>query len=170
MALEICTYPNPVLAKTAQTVEEITPELVQLAKNMSECMYANQGIGLAAPQVGESLRLIVVDVTGPEQRDQLITLFNPEITGHAGEVESEEGCLSLPFFNCTVDRAAHVSVRGLDIDGSEVTIDADGLLAICLQHEIDHLEGTLLLNRVGRIKKTMYEKKVKKLEKKRQED
>ncbi|MFW5734614.1 MAG: peptide deformylase [Oceanidesulfovibrio sp.] len=169
MALQICTYPDPVLSRTARSVDEITPELVQLAKEMSECMYLNQGIGLAAPQVGESIRLIVVDVSGPEERTGLITLFNPVIASYSGEVESDEGCLSLPNFNCTVNRAATVTVRGQDIDGNDVTIDAEGLLAICLQHEIDHLEGTLLLNRVGRIKKSMYEKKVKKLDKKRQE-
>lgn len=168
MTLEICTYPHPVLSQTAQTVEEITPELVQLARDMADCMYTNDGVGLAAPQVGESIRMIVVDVTGPEKRENLITLINPTIMECEGEVESEEGCLSLPLFRGMIDRSERVTVHGLDLDGNEITIDAEGLLAICLQHEIDHLEGTLLLNRVGRLKKSLYDKKVKKREKRRQ--
>ncbi len=162
MALEICTYPNPVLAQQAQRVEEITPELVALAKSMAETMYETNGIGLAAPQVGESVRLIVVDVTGPELREQLFTIVNPEIKTCAGEMEYEEGCLSLPQFSTVVKRSACVTVTGTDLEGRPVEIEAEGLLAICLQHEIDHLEGTLLLNHVGRVKKALYDKRVKK--------
>jgi peptide deformylase len=133
-----------------------------LARDMTETMYQNKGIGLAAPQVGEACRLITVDITGPEEQNGLIVLINPTIVSGSGETETEEGCLSLPGFKGTVSRYAEVVVKGLDSQGQEQTVEADGLLAVCLQHEIDHLEGCLLLDRVSRLKRKMYERKAKK--------
>lgn len=166
MTHEIKTYPESVLAKRAEPIEEITPEIKQLAEEMAKVMYESEGIGLAAPQIGVSLRLITVDVSGPQLRSDLMTLINPEIVEKEGEVESEEGCLSVAGFRGKVSRASRVKVRALDLDGKEVVIDADSLLAICLQHEIDHLNGTVILDHASRLKRSLYEKKVTKWMKK----
>lgn len=165
MKLPILKYPDPVLARKAAAVAEITPELRQLAADMVETMYESEGIGLAAPQVGEGCRLIVVDVSGPEDRTDLRVLVNPEILTAEGQVDSEEGCLSVIGLRSTISRAERVQVRGLNLDGQDVIIDADGLLAICLQHEIDHLEGVLFIDRMSRLKRAFYDKKVKKCQK-----
>ncbi|ACV67317.1 peptide deformylase [Desulfohalobium retbaense] len=165
MTLSICTYPDPVLARRAEPVAEISEEVRQLASDMVETMYANQGIGLAAPQVGKSWRLITVDISGPENQTELVTLVNPEIQWRDGETETEEGCLSVPEFRSKVQRAAKVRVTGQDLDGNAVDMEADGLLAVCLQHEIDHLEGTIILDHVSRLKRSMYTKKVSKWQK-----
>jgi peptide deformylase len=129
---------------------------------MAQVMYDNQGIGLAAPQVGHSLRLITVDVSGPEQRTELMTLVNPEIQWREGETEMEEGCLSIPEFKIRIKRAAKVRVQGLDLNGQAQDLEADGLLAVCLQHEIDHLQGKVILDYASRLKRSMYDKKVSK--------
>ncbi len=165
MTLSICTYPDPVLAQRAEPVAEISDEVRQLASDMVETMYANQGIGLAAPQVGKSWRLITVDISGPENQTELVTLVNPEIQWRDGETETEEGCLSVPEFRSKVQRAAKVRVTGQDLEGNAVDMEADGLLAVCLQHEIDHLEGTIILDHVSRLKRSMYTKKVSKWQK-----
>jgi peptide deformylase len=129
---------------------------------MIQTMYEKQGIGLAAPQVGHSCRLITVDVSGPESRTELNVLINPVIEEQEGETEFEEGCLSLPEFHTKTKRSTHVIVSGLDLKGQTQKIEAQGLLAICLQHELDHLQGTLLLDHAGRLKRSMYDKKVRK--------
>ncbi|MCF8040135.1 MAG: peptide deformylase [Desulfohalobiaceae bacterium] len=162
MAREIKTYPDPVLKKKGREIEKITENIKDLAQEMVETMYQNQGIGLAAPQVGESLRLITVDVSGPDFREDLHVLINPELIELDGETCTEEGCLSLPGFKCRVTRAEEVTVKGLAPDGTEKVIQATGLLAVCLQHEIDHLNGKVLLDYSGRMKKIMYEKKATK--------
>ncbi|WP_272701509.1 peptide deformylase [Desulfovibrio sp. Fe33] len=159
MKLEICTWPDDVLAAKAEPVGEITPELQELIENMVETMYESDGVGLAAPQVDKSIRLICVDQTGPKERGDLRVLINPEIIDSDGEVESEEGCLSCPEFNITVKRRQRVKVKALGREGEEISLDADGLLAIILQHEIDHLDGVTLADRAGRLKKAMYRKK-----------
>jgi peptide deformylase len=159
----IVTYPDPVLACRAAEVGEVTPQIRQLALDMAETMYASEGIGLAAPQVGESVRLVVVDITGPTLRGGLITLVDPVVTPAGDEVvETEEGCLSVPGTTIKVRRPAAITVTGRDLDGEAVSIEADGLLAVCLQHEVDHLEGTLILDHASRLKRSLYEKKVKK--------
>mgnify|MGYP006279476477 CR=1 FL=1 len=165
MAHDIKTYPEPVLSRRAREVQEITPEIRELAREMAEIMYQNEGIGLAAPQIGIGLRLITVDVSGPGSRSSLMTLINPEILDKEGEVESDEGCLSVSGFRGKVTRAAAVTVKALDLEGNEVTLEADGLLAICLQHEIDHLNGTVILDHASRLKRSLYEKKVSKWQK-----
>lgn len=163
MIREVITYPNPVLKRKAEPVVEITAEIRELAKDMAETMYEHDGIGLAAPQVGELVRLITVDISGPETREGLMTLVNPELemTGDE-EVESEEGCLSVEDYRSTVARAGRVKVNALDLDGKPVEFEADGLLAVCLQHECDHLDGKLFIDRISRLKRNMYDAKVKK--------
>ena len=162
MIREILKYPDARLAVECTEVGEITDEIRQLAEDMAETMYKEEGIGLAAPQVGEHCRLIVVDVTGPEERKGLIKLVNPRLVNHEGEVETEEGCLSVLNYRSKVKRAEKVRLLAKDMDGRDVCMDADGLLAICLQHEIDHLDGTLFIDKISRLKRTMYDGKVKK--------
>ncbi len=161
--LRIYTFPEPVLMEKARKINEVTDEIRRLAADMAETMYDGNGVGLAAPQVGESIRLVVLDVTGPEERKGLMTLINPVIVQREGQVDSEEGCLSLPSLSGKVTRSEKVTVNAKDLDGNEQNIEAEGLLAICLQHELDHLDGVLLLNRLSRLKRTMYEKKAKKI-------
>lgn len=159
MKLEICTWPDEVLEAKAEPVAEITPELNELIDDMVQTMYESDGVGLAAPQVNRSIRLICVDQTGPKERGELRVLINPEIVECDGEVESEEGCLSCPELNVKVTRKERVKVKAMDREGKDVCVETDGLLAIILQHEIDHLDGVTLADRTGRLKKAMYRKK-----------
>lgn len=160
--LEVRKYPDEVLRSRAGKIDVVDDAVRQLARDMVETMYAAVGIGLAAPQVGVSRRLIVVDVSQREEGRSLVALANPEIVLAEGTVEFEEGCLSLPGFTSMVGRAEKVSVHGLDMEGRPALVEADGLLAIALQHEIDHLEGTLLLDRASPIKREFYKKRVRK--------
>ena len=162
MVREVLTYPHPALKIRAQEIAEITPELRGLAADMVETMYEYDGIGLAAPQLGESLRLIVVDVSGPEKREDLRILVNPKLELLGEEVESEEGCLSVEDYRSTVIRSSQVRVTATDLDGCPVDFEAEGLLAVCLQHECDHLEGKLFIDRISRLKRNLYDAKVKK--------
>lgn len=167
--LDIVTYPNKILKKVAEPVSEVTPEITKLLDDMAETMHAAPGIGLAAPQVGVGLRLIVVDV-GIEEPDgtvksNLIQLVNPEITQAEGEIEWEEGCLSIPEFTIIMKRPGRVHIKGLDRVGNPTEFDAEGLLAIAIQHEIDHLDGKLLIDNVSGLKREMYLKEQKKKKK-----
>jgi len=162
MQRKILKYPDPVLKRKAEAIAAVTPEVRQLAEDMLETMYASEGIGLAAPQVGESIRLIVVDVTGPEKREEPLVIVNPEIVCSAGEVVSDEGCLSVKELRSEVTRAETCTVRGLDLDGNAVEIEAEGMKSVCLQHEIDHLDGVLFIDRISRLKRTLYDAKVRK--------
>jgi peptide deformylase len=159
MKLDICRWPEPVLAAKAKTVKEITPEIEELIENMIETMYEDDGVGLAAPQVGESIRLICVDQSGPKERSDLMVLINPELSECEGSVDSEEGCLSCPEFTGKVKRYEKLKVKALDREGKEVCFDAEGYLAIILQHETDHLNGVTVVDRASRLKRTMYRKK-----------
>ncbi|NDY58750.1 peptide deformylase [Desulfovibrio sulfodismutans] len=170
MTRDIVKYPHPVLAQKAARIEEITPEIMALASDMAETMYVNQGIGLAANQVAEPVRLITVDISGPDKREELFALVNPEIVSAEGETETEEGCLSVKDYRSNVVRAEKVRVRGLDLSGNEVCLDAEGLLAVCLQHEIDHLEGTLFIDRISRLKRALYDKRARKWARKADQD
>jgi len=170
MTREIVKYPHPVLARKAARIEAITPEIVALANDMAETMYANQGIGLAANQVGEPVRLVTVDISGPEKREELFVLVNPEIVETEGETETEEGCLSVKDYRANVVRAERVRVQGLDLSGGEVCLDADGLLAVCLQHELDHLDGTLFIDRISRLKRALYDKRARRWARKAEQD
>jgi peptide deformylase len=153
-------WPSEVLARRAAPVEGIDEELRLLVEDMVETMYAAPGIGLAAPQVGVSKRVVVIDLTGGTEEEGLIALVNPEIVMREGSVDSEEGCLSLPELSLKVCRAARVTVRGFDIDGNPVEVEGDELLARALQHEIDHLDGILLLDRTGTVNRELAKRKL----------
>jgi len=161
--LEIKTYPEKVLSRKADPVQEIDGALRHLIDDMIETMYAAPGIGLAAPQVGVSKQLIVIDVRLREdEKIPLIVLINPEIAYSDGEIDSEEGCLSLPGYIATVKRAERVVVRGLSKEGKLREIEGEGLLARALQHELDHLNGTLLIDRISSIKREFFKKRFQK--------
>ncbi len=164
MSLKILTYPNPLLGKASLPVTKITEEIRQLVDEMTETMYKSDGIGIAAPQVGKLLRLVVIDVSGPEKRDERMVLVNPVWSPlpDAAPVESEEGCLSVPDYRSRVRRTGNVHVEATDLDGKPVSFDAEGLLAICVQHEIDHLDGKLFIDHISRLKRMMFESKLKK--------
>ncbi len=160
--LEIRKYPEEILKKKAQLVENIDRDLQRLIDDMIETMYAAPGIGLAAPQVGVSKRLIVIDVSTKEEKHPLIVLINPEIVETDGFMDSEEGCLSVPGYTSTIKRAEKVIVKGLDRNGKPVQIEGTGLLARALQHEIDHLDGVLFVDRMSSIKREFFKKKYRK--------
>ena len=162
-ARRIFTYPDPVLNTHAKEVETIDEGLLDLADCMLCTMYAAPGIGLAANQVGELKRLIVFDRNPRgEGRDPQI-LFNPEIVEREGEIVYEEACLSVIDFAAEVKRSAKVLVRGVDRHGNPVDMEGEGLLAICLQHEIDHLNGILYIDHISSLKRAMYKKRLKKM-------
>lgn len=177
MVLEVLKFPDPRLRKKGVAVPAVTPELKQLAENMLETMYAEHGIGLAALQVGELVRLLVID-TRPRDEDgrydlssmtekeqalvQPIVLFNPEITAARNKTSYEEGCLSVPGFFETVERFDEIEVRGLDINGQPIQIHTDGLVAICLQHEMDHLDGKLFIDRLSFVKSSRIKTRITK--------
>ncbi|MEJ2696320.1 MAG: peptide deformylase [Candidatus Sulfobium sp.] len=163
--LEIKKYPEKVLKKKALPVTSFDRELQALIDNMIETMYAAPGVGLAAPQVGVSKRLAVVDVSTKEEEAPLLVLINPVFLGREGEVEFEEGCLSLPDYTARVKRAEQVAVRALDREGKDMEIECGGLLAVALQHEIDHLDGILLIDRISPVKREFFRKRHQKTRK-----
>ncbi|GAB6183829.1 peptide deformylase [Thermodesulfovibrio hydrogeniphilus] len=160
--LEIRKYPDEVLKKRAEKVDNIDSELQKLIDDMIETMYKANGVGLAAPQVGVSKRLIVVDTSPREENQKLIVLINPEILQSDEDILSEEGCLSLPGFITRLKRKEKVLVKGLDREGKEIEIEAEGLLSRALQHEIDHLDGILLIDRISPLKKELFRRKYQK--------
>jgi peptide deformylase len=162
MIRPILTFPDPVLKQKAAPVTIINDEIRQLASDMAETMYDAPGVGLAAPQVGVLQRLILIDVAAKDEAPQLITAINPVIVQGEGEVYEEEGCLSVPDFSANVRRYETVVVKALSLDGQERLWQADGLLAIAFQHEIDHLEGTLFVDRLSPLKRELFIKKAKK--------
>ncbi|MEW6117274.1 MAG: peptide deformylase [Nitrospirota bacterium] len=157
--LEIKKYPEDVLKSKAVPVNGIDDGLQRLIDDMIETMYAAPGIGLAAPQVGVSKRLIVIDISVGEEKHPLLVLLNPEIVEADDFVDSEEGCLSIPGHTVTIKRAGRVVVKALDREGNPVRIEADGLLARALQHEIDHLDGVLIVDRLSSIKREFFKKR-----------
>lgn len=161
--LEILKYPEQKLKKASQPVEAVTEDTVCLIREMVETMYAAPGIGLAAPQVGQLQRIIVLDVDHENPGRNLITLINPEIRDAEGEIVWEEGCLSVIDFTAEVKRAKRVQVVGLNAKETEVTVEGEGLLAVVLQHEIDHLDGKLFIDRISRLKRELYTKRLKKM-------
>jgi peptide deformylase len=162
MLRDVLKYPHPLLKEKAEPVSGVTPELRRLAADMLETMYANEGIGLAAPQVGELRRLVVIDVSGPELREAPMVLVNPELELTGEAVEAEEGCLSVEEYRSTVKRASAVRVKAADLDGKPLELEAEGTLAVCLQHECDHLDGVLFLDHLSRLKRRLYDAKVRK--------
>jgi len=161
--LEILHYPDQRLTQKSTAVSEITPELLKLAEDMVETMYDAPGVGLAAPQIGVLQRLVVIDCTAPGEPSDLITAFNPEVLDSDGETFEEEGCLSVPGYAAKVHRAAQVKVRYQDRDGEIVEREVEGLLAIAFQHEIDHLDGVLYVDRLSSLKRGMFRKKYQKI-------
>ena len=165
MALRpILSFPAAVLKQTATPVEDMTGAEATLIEDMVETMYAAPGVGLAAPQVGTSQRIIVVDVDHENRGQHLLKLVNPVIAERESTIVWEEGCLSVPDFTADVTRAGRVLVRAWTLDDKEVSIEAEGLLAVALQHEIDHLDGKLFLDRISRLKRDLYKRRMRKLE------
>ncbi len=163
--LKIRHYPDPVLKKVATPVTAFDETLRQLAHDMAETMYAAPGVGLAAPQVGISKRLTVIDCSSREEEEaRLLVLINPEIIDREGESCEEEGCLSVPEYYAKVNRSATVKVRFQGLDGQTHTIEAQGLTAIACQHEIDHLDGILFVDHLSPLKRSIFRKKWKKIQ------
>lgn len=161
-ARQIVKYPDSRLETPCQPVEDFGEELRELAREMVEMMHAAPGIGLAAPQVGEQIRLTVIDLSGGTDPDGLMMLTNPRVEHEEGEESDEEGCLSFPDLVLVVPRPARVVVVAQDLDGEAVHIEAEGLLARCLHHEIDHLNGVLFIDRVSPLKKDLARRKIAK--------
>ena len=163
MIRPILRYGEEVLHRPAARVDRFDAVLHDLLRDMAETMYAAPGVGLAGPQIGVPLRVFVIDLSVAKNRGSLIEMVNPELVSCDGIQLEEEGCLSLPGFNATVPRPSRAVVRGQDRDGEPVTIEGTGLLARALQHEIDHLDGTLFLDRLRGIRRQMIVRRVQKL-------
>ena len=161
--LKIVTWPNPVLDAPADPVTKFDEDLKTLVNNMFETMYAAPGVGLAAPQIGVALRLFVVDVSVGRDPGGLMVFINPDFVERDGTQLEEEGCLSVPGFNATVVRPMRAVLQGLDREWQPRTVEATGLLARAFQHEMDHLEGTLFVDRLRGIKRDLIVRKIRKL-------
>jgi peptide deformylase len=161
----IVKYGNPVLEKATKPVEKFDEELKSLVADMFESMYAAQGVGLAAPQIGISLRLTVIDVSNGKNPEAKIVCANPEIIHAEGMQREEEGCLSVPGFRGYVERPQYVTIRAKDAEGKEFEMRGEGLLARAFCHEIDHLNGVLFLNHLSMLKRDMIKRKIRKLKK-----
>ncbi len=158
--LDILRYPDPRLYKTAAPVLEVDESVRALVRNMAETMYAAPGVGLAATQVNVDQRVIVIDAS--ETRNELLVLINPELVGSEGVQYREEGCLSVPGIYEPVERAERVTVRALGLDGGSFTLVAENLLAVCIQHEMDHLEGKVFVDYLSRLKQQRIKAKLQK--------
>lgn len=158
----ILHYPDPRLRQKAQPVTTVTPEIAKLIDDMAETMYAAPGVGLAATQIGEAHRIFIVDIASEDEPSNLMVFINPEIVKTDGSQTEAEGCLSFPGVTEDVKRAARVSVRAMDRSGKQFEIDAEGLLAVAVQHELDHLDGVLMIDRVGMLKKRIIQRKMSK--------
>lgn len=165
--LKIYEYPHPILKQKAEKVAAVDDKLRKLLDDMLETMYAANGCGLAAPQIGLSKRIVVIDIAHEGEEPAPLYMVNPEIIWHSEDTETcEEGCLSLPEMRAEVERPASVKIRYLDYDGKECELLAEDFLAVAAQHEIDHLDGILYIDHLSRLKRQMV---VKKLEKSRKE-
>ncbi len=165
MALrEVVQFPDPRLKLVSRPIGEITDEIRQLAADMIEVMYDEPGIGLAAPQVGASVRMFVIDTEWSDEEvgRQPLVVINPEISEREGRITWDEGCLSVPDYNAVVERDAAITLRGIDLDGKPIVERAEGLRAVCIQHEVDHLDGILFIDRISRLKRSLYVKKRRK--------
>ena len=161
--LRIRKFPDEVLKRPARPVENINGDLNSLVDSMAQTMYAAPGVGLAAPQVGESKRIIVLDTDHEEPGKHLLKLINPRVVEAEGKLIWEEGCLSVIDYSAEVERAAKVLVRAWTPEQKEIEIEAEELLAVAIQHEIDHLDGKLFIDRISRIKRELYRRKLKKM-------
>ncbi len=158
--LNVLRFPDERLRTVAQPVSQVDDNVKQIVSDMFDTMHDENGIGLAATQVDIHQRIVVIDVS--EERDDPIVLINPEIIKKDGSTTSEEGCLSVPYSYAKVDRAETVTVKALNQDGEEFTLDAEGLLAVCIQHELDHLEGKLFIDYLSPLKRQRIRKKLEK--------
>jgi peptide deformylase len=163
MVREIVVWPDPILKEVAAPVARVDDAVRQLLDDMAETMYAADGVGLAAPQVAELQRLVVIDTSPRQEGQRLIHLVNPEIVKYEGKTSYTEGCLSVPGEAEDVERAAKVWVRALDYHGKPFELEAEGLLAIAVQHETDHLNGTLFVDYLSSLKRELIKKRMKKL-------
>lgn len=160
---KILTYPDSVLRERAEPVTNIDGKIQQLIDDMADTMYHAPGIGLASNQVGEPCRIIMFDISGKDEPNDLVVLINPEIIEANGVVVNEEGCLSVIDYRADVKRAECVTVKGLDREGNPVTLKREGLGAIVLQHEIDHLNGILFIDHISKLRRELYKRRLKKL-------
>ena len=158
--LEILEFPDPKLRTVATPVKKITDEIVKFTERLLFTMYGSSGIGLAASQVNFHQRIIAIDIS--ESKDEPLILVNPQITERAGEIESDEGCLSIPGFYEPVKRSSEISLEAIDVNGENFCLEATELLAICIQHEIDHLDGKLFVDYISKTKRQIIRKKLKK--------
>lgn len=158
MILNVHTYGDPVLRKNAETVTEFDDGLRTFVDDMVDTMFSDNGVGLAAPQVGDSRKIVVIDKSFGERSDDVIALINPEILEERGEVIAEEGCLSVPGIYEDVPRSEYVRVRYQDIDGTQIELEAEGFFARVIQHEKDHLDGVLFVDRLSTVKRTLLAK------------
>ena len=159
---DILIYPEKKLRKKSQTVEKIDKKILKLLDDLSDTMYNAPGVGLAAPQVGENVRVIVVDITTKEEENDLLELINPKIKDSSGTQTSEEGCLSIPGFYSNITRKKNVTVEAVNRHGEEFIIEAEDILSRVLQHEIDHLDGILFFDKMPKLKKELFIKKIDK--------
>jgi peptide deformylase len=162
MIRTILTYPNPELKKKSTPVTVITDSIRELVQDMAESMYAAPGVGLAAPQLGIHQRVIIIDISGKNEPPDLIVAINPKIVHAEGDAYEEEGCLSVPDYAANVKRRARVTVKALDLEGAERTWQAEDLLAIAFQHEIDHLDGILFVDHLSTLKRELFQRKARK--------
>jgi peptide deformylase len=164
MILKIVKYPEPVLLQPGEPITEFNAELRKLAADMFETMYAGEGAGLAAQQVGIAKRLAVIDLSGGKDPAKKLVIVNPEIISREGKVYEMEGCLSFPDIMEKVVRAAKVRIRAQDLDGKWFEMDGENLLSRCFQHEIDHLDGQLFIFRMSALKRDLVQRKIRKLQ------
>lgn len=160
MVRTILHYPDKRLRERGKKIEAVTPELRKLIDDMAETMYAAPGVGLAATQIGEAIQLFIIDIADAEEPSDLKVFINPEILETTGELTWQEGCLSFPGVQEEIDRAAHVRVRAQDRDGKWFELEAEGLLAVAIQHEYDHLQGQLMIDHMGPLKKRLTHRKM----------
>ena len=160
MIRTILHYPDKRLRERGERVEAITPEIQQLIDDMAETMYAAPGVGLAATQIGEALQLFIVDIADENEPSDLRVFINPEILEREGDLTWQEGCLSFPGVQEEVERAARVRVRAQGRDGTSFELEAEGLLAVAIQHEYDHLQGVLMIDHMGPLKKRLTHRKM----------
>jgi peptide deformylase len=168
--LEILKYPHPVLKKRCEQVEQVDDDVKRLICDMRETMYQANGIGLAACQVGVPRRVLVMDVSPLDPEHGFFAIINPEILSEEGEIDYEEGCLSVPDCTEKIKRREKIRVRGTSPEGEEIEVAGEGILSIALQHEIDHLNGVLILNRISSLKRGLYRSKLKKEKEKGEKD
>ncbi len=159
---DILIYPEKRLRKKSQTVEKINKKIQKLLDDLADTMYNAPGVGLAAPQIGENVRVLVVDISTKEEENSLMELINPAITDSSGTQSSEEGCLSIPGYYGNITRKKKVTVEAVNRDGEKFKIEAEDILARVLQHEIDHLDGILFFDKMAKLKKELFIKKIDK--------